>query len=241
MWDMNEVETWLAAWDSQGVHSTATPGDEAGADWLSGAAEALGATVTVERFALDRIDPIEASVSFEGTTIEGVALFDAPDGTAEGKAGPIGQTEATIGVGEVDPRAVYSGDFRAMREAARHRALVLATVGEAPGSCAAQCRVVSCAVRPADPAGGERTRPGTRRCRATRCRSAGDDPDGPSPGRGAQRGCNRARTWRRRGALGSHDAAVELVDLDGGGSKRCPPCATGQNLVSGTGPPAFGS
>jgi hypothetical protein len=25
---------WLTAWDSQGVHRTATSGDEAGADWL---------------------------------------------------------------------------------------------------------------------------------------------------------------------------------------------------------------
>jgi hypothetical protein len=133
MWDMKEVETWLAAWDSQGVHRTATPGDEAGADWLAGTAEALGARVTEERFALDRIEPIEGSVTFDGTTIEGVALFDAPDGTAEGRAGPIGQADATIGVGEVDPRVVYSGGFRAMREAVPHRALVLATVGEAPG------------------------------------------------------------------------------------------------------------
>jgi hypothetical protein len=133
MWDLKEVETWLAAWDSQGIHRTGTPGDEAGADWLTGAAEALGATVSAERFALHRIDPIEASVSFEDTTIEGVALFDAPNGTAEGKAGPIGLAGATIGVGEVDPRVVYSGDFRAMREAAQHAVLVLATVGEAPG------------------------------------------------------------------------------------------------------------
>jgi hypothetical protein len=133
MWDLKEVETWLAAWDSQGVHRTATLGDEAGANWLTGAAEALGATVTAERFALDRIDPIEASVTFEGTTIEGVGLFDAPDGWVEGKAGPIGHAETTIGVGEVDPRVVYSGGFRAMRDAASHAALVLATVGEAPG------------------------------------------------------------------------------------------------------------
>jgi hypothetical protein len=133
MWDMNEIETWLAAWDSQGVHRTATAGDEEGADWLAGAAEALGARVTEERFALERIDPIAGSVSFDGVTIEGIGLFDAPDGTAEGKSGPIGQADTTIGVGEVDPRAVYSGGFRAMREGAPHAALVLATVGEAPG------------------------------------------------------------------------------------------------------------
>jgi hypothetical protein len=133
MWDRTEVETWLAAWDCQGTHRTATLGDEAGADWLSGVATALGAIVTQERFALDRIDPIEASVALDGTTIEGVALFDAPDGLAQGKAGLIGQADTKIGVGEIDPRAVYSSQFRAMREAVPHAALVLATVGEAPG------------------------------------------------------------------------------------------------------------
>lgn len=131
--DMTEVDTWLAAWDSQGTHRTGTIGDEAGADWLAGVAAALGACVTLERFALDRIDPIEASVSFDGMTIEGVALFDAPDGTASGTAGPLGHIAAAIGVGEVDPRAVYSGEFRAMREAAPHGAVLLSTVGEAPG------------------------------------------------------------------------------------------------------------
>ena len=133
MWDTKEVEAWLGAWDSQGAHRTATPGDDAGADWLAGAAEALGAHVTEERFALDRIDPIEGSVTFDGTTIEGVAMFDAPDGMAEGKAGRIGQADATIGIGEVDPRAVYSSGFRSWRETVPQTALVLATVGEAPG------------------------------------------------------------------------------------------------------------
>ena len=34
---------WLAAWDGQGIHHTATAGDDAGADWLAREAEALGA------------------------------------------------------------------------------------------------------------------------------------------------------------------------------------------------------
>ena len=29
------VGVWLKAWDSQGIHRTATPGDEAGATWLA--------------------------------------------------------------------------------------------------------------------------------------------------------------------------------------------------------------
>ena len=110
-WDMAEVKSWLAAWDSQGSHRTGSIGDEAGADWLAGVAAALGASVTVERFVLDRIEPIEASVSFDGMTIEGVALFDAPDGSANGTAGPVGHRAAAIGVGLPITEPVGSARF----------------------------------------------------------------------------------------------------------------------------------
>ena len=43
---------WLQAWDSQGIHRTGTPGDEAGADWLLAEAAALGATPVVESCAV---------------------------------------------------------------------------------------------------------------------------------------------------------------------------------------------
>jgi len=51
---------WLTAWDSQHLHRTATAGDEAGADWLLREAAGLGVTTVVEKFALDRLDPIDA-------------------------------------------------------------------------------------------------------------------------------------------------------------------------------------
>ena len=51
---------WLAAWDRQGIHRTATKGDEAGADWLVAEAVGLGAAPTTEEFVLDRLDPVEA-------------------------------------------------------------------------------------------------------------------------------------------------------------------------------------
>ena len=38
-------QRWLAAWDSQGNHRTATDGDNAGAEWLAAEAAALGADV----------------------------------------------------------------------------------------------------------------------------------------------------------------------------------------------------
>ena len=49
---------WLTAWDLQGLHRTAAAGDQAGADWLMRESAGLGAAPAVEKFALDRLDPI---------------------------------------------------------------------------------------------------------------------------------------------------------------------------------------
>lgn len=121
---------WLQAWDSQGVHRTATEGDEAGAAWLHEAACALGAEVADEHFSLDRLTPLEAFVEFEGQRIEGVPMFDAPD-TPDG--GVVGQHGQEIAILEFSPLAVYRADFRAMRLATPHRALVIVTQGARPG------------------------------------------------------------------------------------------------------------
>src|SRR3954453_12948651 len=81
---------WLGAWDSQGIHRTATVGDEAGADWLAREAAALGATPAIEDFALDRVDPSDAYLECGGTRIPGLPLFDAPATTADGVSGTLG-------------------------------------------------------------------------------------------------------------------------------------------------------
>ena len=91
---------WLRAWDSQGHHRTGGDGDEAGAAWLAREAESLGAMVTSEAFALDRIDPVEACLELDGERIEGVPVFDAPPTGPDGVSGTLGPAggDAAIGV-----------------------------------------------------------------------------------------------------------------------------------------------
>lgn len=126
---------WLAAWDSHGLHRTATAGDRRGADWLAATARGLGATVAVETFALQRIDPGPSFVEVDGIRIEGVPLFDAPD-TAPG--GVSGLASADAGEGLISllaegPRAVYTPAFVQRRRASKAGAIVLVTTGDAPG------------------------------------------------------------------------------------------------------------
>ena len=66
------------AWDGQGNHRTGTVGGKAGAAWLTREAAALGGTVTLEEFALDRLDPVAAFLEIGAERIEAFPVFDAP-------------------------------------------------------------------------------------------------------------------------------------------------------------------
>jgi hypothetical protein len=126
---------WLRAWDSHGFHRTGTEGDEAGAAWLEREAAALGAAVTSEAFTLDRVDPVDAFVELAGQRIDAVPVFDAPAGAADGVTGRLGPagSNAAIGVAELSPQAVYSGQYRSLRRDAAHRALVIVCQGSQRG------------------------------------------------------------------------------------------------------------
>ena len=121
---------WLAAWDAQGIHRTATAGDAAGAAWLAAEAAALEAEVEIEEFALDRLDPVEAYLEIAGERTPAVPVFDAPETGAAGITGALGRD---IAVAQLSPRAVYSGEFARLRRAGGHRGLVVVCAGERPG------------------------------------------------------------------------------------------------------------
>jgi hypothetical protein len=130
---------WLAAWDAQGIHRTATAGDKASADWLAAEAAALGAPraipVAIEDFALDRLDPVTAFLEIRGARIEAVPSFDAPPSDAGGVTGQLGfaGSAAGIAVAELSPRAVYSGEYERLRRAGSPRGFVILCAGERPG------------------------------------------------------------------------------------------------------------
>jgi hypothetical protein len=210
------VQRWLQAWDGHGVHRTGTAGDEAGAAWLAGEVERLGAEAASEEWEFDRLEPIACFVDIDGVRIEGVPVFDAlatgADGI-EGEVGPAGST-ATIGVFELAPQAVYSGAFETLRRGARHEALVIVCRGARPGlglinaerfgepygapaihvSSEAREEVLSAAAL-------RRQRPARRR-------------QPPRAGRCPQHRCDIARPAGRAVADRGHDPAQFMVAID---------------------------
>src|SRR6266542_2747973 len=132
----SRAAAWLKAWDGQGIHRTATIGGRAAAAWLAREAAALGAEITMEGFALDRLEPVECFLEFGEQRIEVVPVFDAPatePSGISGHLGIIGRSDAEIGVAELSPRAVYTGEFERIRRDSPYRALVVLCTGDRPG------------------------------------------------------------------------------------------------------------
>jgi len=126
---------WLAEWDGQGIHRTASVGGRAGAAWLAREAAALGAEVMIEEYALDRLDPITCFLEFGVRQIAAMPVFDSPATDAQGVEGRLGTigSKAEIGVAELSPRAVYTGEFERIRRDSRYSALVVVCAGDRPG------------------------------------------------------------------------------------------------------------
>lgn len=125
---IERAETWLRAWDSQGIHRTGTPGDEAGADWLLAELRGMGLTPVAEPFPLDRVDPVETWLQIGEARIAGVPVFDSP--STDGVAGVLGDS---IAVAELHPRAVYGPSWRTLRQDPIQRGLVVVCAGDQPG------------------------------------------------------------------------------------------------------------
>ena len=113
---------WLTAWDALGIHRTATAGDQAGADWLIGEAARLGAATTIETFSLDRLDPMDTYLEFDGARVPGVPVFDAPPTGGDGLVclGRFGETRPLW-------QQKCDGEVRAVAFSADGRSLLFAT------------------------------------------------------------------------------------------------------------------
>jgi hypothetical protein len=131
------VHEIVHAYEEQGIHRTGTNVDRISSEWLMAQVRAAGLQPERESFSLNRIDPIEASVTIGDRKVEGLPLFDggftSKDGV-RGRLGPLG-SDADIGLAEAAPNTAAAGTLVEARRQNRHRAIVLITRGGRPGLC----------------------------------------------------------------------------------------------------------
>lgn len=129
-----DVAGLLQAFDAQGFHRTGHLADHENAAWLAAQAGALGATVSIEAFGIDRVEPASCFVECDGTRIFGVPMFDAAFTGPEGIDGSFGTGDgAAIGLATLGPLAIYGPSYNSYRETKTHNALVTVTRAEQPG------------------------------------------------------------------------------------------------------------
>jgi hypothetical protein len=127
----------VAAFESQGIHRTGTDVDRASAEWLAAGVRDAGLTPALERFALSRVDPVDATFTVRGRRIPGVPLFDAAFTSATGVAGRFGPlgADAELALAESAPNAAAVGALGDARRTSRYKAIVCVTRGGRPGLC----------------------------------------------------------------------------------------------------------
>ena len=127
----------IEGWDAIGEHRTGTTGDRLTADWLADSVRGCGLTPRRDDFPLSRWVLRRCEVEVDGTTIEGVPLFDGgttgPEGlvgrlrpVADGQMTADGNGSPVIGLGALGPGAGVAANraFTAARREAAPAALV---------------------------------------------------------------------------------------------------------------------
>jgi hypothetical protein len=119
-------------YESQGFHRTATPVDNASAEWLAEQVERAGVHATLEVFPVNRVDSVACALTAGEHRIEGLPLFDGTFTSASGIEGRLG---AEIPIVTTAVNAAVRGELGDMRRANRHPAIVAVTNGRTPGLC----------------------------------------------------------------------------------------------------------
>ena len=126
----------ISEYASQGSHRTGTDIDNQSADWLMQRIVALGVTPTDTVFDFQRVQPITTQLSFAGSTISGVPLYDCHYTDERGITGSIGELDSHSDIGVITALPAASSPNGRLVHAARmegkHKATVIVTDSQLP-------------------------------------------------------------------------------------------------------------
>jgi hypothetical protein len=125
----------IEGYSAEGMHRTGTAVDRASADRLLALARAAGASPSLARFDLSRVDPLTGSLEIDGRRVDALPMFDAGFTSADGIAGAIGPIDSDRPIAWTRIAPNGEATLRRMRQASRHRAIVVVTMGGKPGLC----------------------------------------------------------------------------------------------------------
>ena len=125
----------IKGYSAEGMHRTGTAVDRASADRLLALARAAGASPSLAPFDLSRVDPTTSFLEIDGRRVEGLPMFDAAFTPADGIAGAIGPIDGDRPIAWTRIAPNGEAALRRVRQASRHRAIVVATMGGKPGLC----------------------------------------------------------------------------------------------------------
>ena len=120
----------LQEFDRQGNHRTGTRPDLGSAQWLTTELQAWRISASLEPFAFERTDVVNAYVQLRERRIDGLPLGDANLGDSFGVVGRLGAPEANTEIALVEST---SPAWPAIRKTTRAGAIVLVTVAGRPG------------------------------------------------------------------------------------------------------------
>lgn len=125
----------IKGYSAEGMHRTGTAVDRASADRLLALARAAGASPSLAPFDLSRVDPATSFLEIDGRRVEGLPMFDAAFTPAAGVAGAIGPLDGDRPIAWTRVAPNGEAALRRVRQASRHRAIVVVTMGGKPGLC----------------------------------------------------------------------------------------------------------
>ena len=131
------VARLIEDYDGQGLHRTATEVDDRSATWLADRVRRPGVEVSLESFALQRVDLREAFVEADGRKAEGLPFFDGAFTDPPGIRGRVAPPEYNhpIALVVLDAAGISSEgrSLEALRRSGKHQAIVAVTDGAHQG------------------------------------------------------------------------------------------------------------
>ncbi len=130
----DRISSYIRDYDSQGIHRTGTDVDNRSADWLAKEISDLGVQPQIDEFSFERLEVHSAKLVIGGLSIDAVPLYDCTYTDQAGITGSLGELGRESDIGFVVSLPQASDELMKVRRSGKHKAIVLVTHEQFPGT-----------------------------------------------------------------------------------------------------------